>query len=127
MRPLSTVPICQHGEPAEHCCNEHVASLETSEHTMNYRTLESIRDKDGKLPAYAWPGGYPILYHDDDGEVYCPRCANQTDDIELINFIHWEGPFMNCCECMQVLESAYGDLRCIPHHLHHHIRPGGLS
>lgn len=39
-------------------------------------TLTEIRQTDGKLPAYAWPGGYAIAYLMDDGEFLCADCAN---------------------------------------------------
>ena len=38
--------------------------------------VEKMRDDSGKLPAYAWPGGYPIIYIAGDGGIFCPACAN---------------------------------------------------
>lgn len=38
-----------------------------------------IREKDGTLPYFAWPGGYQILYTASDGETVCPKCANGGD------------------------------------------------
>ena len=29
--------------------------------------------------AYAWPGGYPILYYDDEGNELCAECAASLD------------------------------------------------
>lgn len=53
------------------------------------RDLDAIRDSNGDLPAYAWPGGYPVTYIiADGGEGYpvtyitadggdlCAACAN---------------------------------------------------
>lgn len=34
-------------------------------------TLSDIRLSDGTLPAYAWPGGYPILYMAKDNGILC--------------------------------------------------------
>ena len=34
-------------------------------------------DEHGKLPAYAWPGGYPLYYLCADGGILCPQCANK--------------------------------------------------
>ena len=31
------------------------------------------------LDAYAWPGGYPILYYDDEGNELCADCAASLD------------------------------------------------
>lgn len=44
--------------------------------------LDSMRDENGKLPAYAWPGGYQIIYIMSDGEVLCPACANGENGSE---------------------------------------------
>jgi hypothetical protein len=41
--------------------------------------LSEIRQSDGKLPAYAWPGGYPIVYMARDNGILCPRCANEYE------------------------------------------------
>lgn len=39
--------------------------------------VNELRDeKTGKLPSYAWPGGYPVFYLMDDCETLCPACAN---------------------------------------------------
>jgi len=81
--------------------------------------------KDGKLPAYAWPGGYPILYLFSNGEVCCPSCASgengsearidsddmlAVDDWTLVGyFVHYEGPGEYCAHCNAVTDSAYGD------------------
>ena len=79
------------------------------------------RGKDGKLESYAWPGGYPILYFDSDGEVLCPSCANRIEANNSIEdafcglrpveyFIHYEGPPEICAECNNLTESAYGEV-----------------
>ena len=31
------------------------------------------------LDAYAWPGGYPILYYDNEGHELCSDCAASLD------------------------------------------------
>ena len=84
------------------------------------------RQSDGKLPAYAWPGGYPIVYIVADGGTLCPACANgengsqAADAIDpqcpddkqwrVIGFsIHYEGPPEICDHCGTEVESAYGD------------------
>lgn len=34
----------------------------------------------GLLPAYAWPGGYPIIYLDGNNKVLCATCATKEID-----------------------------------------------
>jgi hypothetical protein len=45
----------------------------TKAHTMT--PVERMYLDNGKLDAYAWPGGYPIYYLDRRGDVLCPKCA----------------------------------------------------
>lgn len=79
-------------------------------------------DHDGKYPAFAWPGGYPITYLLADGGVLCPACANGDNGSEATedpgadkewrlaaSDVHWEGPASTCECCGAELESAYGD------------------
>jgi hypothetical protein len=80
-------------------------------------TLSEIRQADGKLPAYAWPGGYPIVYLAKDNGILCPTCANaytpdrdNQDQLEPVAyFVHYEGPAEQCENCNATIESAYGD------------------
>lgn len=75
------------------------------------------RTADGKLPAIAWPGGYPIIYVDGQGSLICADCATKSldDKDEVEGFkpeafdIYYEGPALNCDQCNTVIESAYGD------------------
>ena len=71
--------------------------------------IDMIRDEDGKLPSYAWPGGYQILYLDRDNETLCPDCANDEDEVPEAHFIHWEGASEFCAECNAEFESEYGE------------------
>jgi phage terminase large subunit GpA-like protein len=79
--------------------------------------LENIRDDKGKLPAYAFPGGYPILYYAKDGGVLCPKCANEftperdnAEQLEPVSFdVFYEGSAVQCEHCNAEIESAYGD------------------
>ena len=81
--------------------------------------LDRWRETGGKLTAYAWPGGYPVLYLTDDGGTLCPKCAEEEGSeldedrrsgwyIEA-GFIHDEGPPVVCDHCNGHTESAYGD------------------
>ena len=62
---------------------------------------------------WAWPGGYPIIFVLDSGDVLCAECAkrefltHQTDSVTAD--IHYEGPSIFCDECSKEIESAYGD------------------
>lgn len=68
------------------------------------------RNDDGTLPAYAWPGGYPIIYILADGEILCPACANDANGWRIMGAdIHYEGPPELCCHCNAEIESAYGE------------------
>ena len=88
------------------------------------KQLEDIRDSKGMLPAYAWPGGYPILYVAVDGGVFCPDCANGKNDSDattkasdypddqqwllVAHMVNWEGDPLDCDHCGEPQESAYG-------------------
>lgn len=71
----------------------------------------------GELDAYAWPGGYPILYLDRDNSTLCAKCATESlkDPDEVPQFkpvacdIYYEGPTLQCDQCGTDIESAYGD------------------
>ena len=78
------------------------------------------RDSDNLLPSFAWPGGYPVFYLLEDGEVLCPACANgrngsdaQVQDDPQWNVIaadiNWEDPDMTCGHCYARIESAYAE------------------
>ena len=79
------------------------------------------RGDDGTFPAYAWPGGYPIIYILADGETLCAKCANGENGSEastdsgtdaqwriIGQDIHWEGEPETCAHCNGQIESAYG-------------------
>lgn len=82
---------------------------------MRIKDLE--RNSDGQLPAFAWPGGYPIIYLDKDCSTLCAKCATRSldDADELPNFkpvafdVYYEGPTLQCEQCNVDIESAYGD------------------
>lgn len=80
-----------------------------------------LRDSNGKLPAYAWPGGYPLYYLTDDSGCLCPECASgengsyASEEAEprsgwrLVDVgVHWEGEPIVCDHCGRDIESAYG-------------------
>lgn len=71
------------------------------------------RDKDGKWPRWAWPGGYPLYYITlTDCVVLCPECADKHDEgIDPIGSVkvNWEDPMLWCEACNQRIESAYAE------------------
>jgi len=83
---------------------------------MTTKQLQELaQNNNGKLPAYAWPGGYPILYLDQHNETLCAECATRdlndpdTDDKPVAYDVYYEGPNVFCAECNKEIESAYGD------------------
>lgn len=69
----------------------------------------------GKLAAYTSIGSYPLLYLDYDNNVLCAKCADEehtdldTPGISAVG-VHWEGPPETCDNCMEDIESAYGEV-----------------
>ena len=81
------------------------------------------RQNRGKLPSFAWPGGYQMYYLCEDGGYLCPNCAN--DDrvreemrIPARNFpdkswrisrvgINLEDNSLYCDNCNQQIEPSY--------------------
>lgn len=76
------------------------------------KDLQKLRqENDGKLPSFAWPGGYPLIYATKSATILCPECAtNNNDSDDPINkwWIHYEGEPEVCEECNVEIESAYG-------------------
>lgn len=82
--------------------------------------INELRDSKGKLPAYAWPGGYPIFYVVDDGESLCPECVNDpsnpvhedapNDGWRIVGYdINYEDAQLYCAHCNKCIESAYAE------------------
>jgi len=82
--------------------------------------IPNIKSDDGTYLAYAWPGGYPIVYVMDDAEVLCADCMNdpsnpihgggEADGWRLDGYqIHWEGAPEVCAHCNKEIPSAYGE------------------
>jgi hypothetical protein len=73
--------------------------------------LKLVAD-DGTLPAYAWPGGYPLFYIDEENNVLCPDCANKNDEFDkpiVAADANWEDPDLYCDHCSARIESAYAE------------------
>ena len=74
--------------------------------------LAHLRESNGTLASFAWPGGYPIVYFTRDGLTVCPDCANrETDPTQAPTGadIFYEGPAQVCEDCGREIASAYGD------------------
>ena len=72
--------------------------------------IEAIKDGQGDLPAWAWPGGYPLYYLSGEGnEILCPYCANSEADCITAYGVNWEDPMLICEECNERIESAYAE------------------
>ncbi len=100
---------------------------------MSKQALKRVRKALGMkvcrepLDAYAWPGGYPIVYLFTDGGCLCPECANTNiEEIDAAGKgeyrcnshggwavdaweINWECDDMTCDHCHKPIESAYGE------------------
>jgi hypothetical protein len=93
---------------------------------MSKQALKRVRKAIGlpvcrePLPAFAWPGGYPIFYVFNDGGVCCPNCANANIteiDAEGRNShggwalggsdVNWEDEDMHCDHCHKPIPCAY--------------------
>lgn len=59
----------------------------------------------GKLPAYAWPGGYPLYYLTPEDSALCPHCAN--NEIVTSSEVNWSDPELPCECCGDFIEAAY--------------------
>ena len=93
------------------------------------RDLPPLPDRDdrGLLPAFAWPGGYALVYYTRDWGIMCAACANgangsrcQDPDLDptcpddqqwslLTCDVRWEGPTEQCTHCNVDMPSEYGD------------------
>jgi hypothetical protein len=74
--------------------------------------LAGIRDDNGQLPTWAWPGGYPMYYVTADGMTVCPDCANREVDQSqrpIAGDANWEDPELYCDDCGKRIESAYAE------------------
>lgn len=74
--------------------------------------MKPERDENGNYAAYAWPGGYPLYYVDNDNSVLCPKCANSNNE-EIFPIVaagvNYEDKDLYCDECSQRIESAYAE------------------
>jgi hypothetical protein len=89
-------------------------------------SVAMFRDSNNNLIKYTSVGGYPVIYYSDDGDIFCPDCANrkngsecrtiQTDNqgyndgwLVIAGDVFYEGREY-CCHCGVQLESAYGEV-----------------
>lgn len=78
---------------------------------MINKHVAEIADENGKLPAYAWPGGYQMYYTDNYGAVLCPDCANDYDNYgggTVVAYdINYEDATLVCDACNKWIDPSY--------------------
>lgn len=62
----------------------------------------------GELPAFTFPGMYPIIYIAHNGTILCPKCATKSPEEIADHSAHMEGEPIVCDACNAIIESAYG-------------------
>ncbi len=74
-------------------------------------SLDNMRDIDGSLSRYVWPGGYPLYYIDNESNVLCPDCANDPwmSTYPVLYDVNYEDINLRCDDCSELIESAYGE------------------
>lgn len=82
---------------------------------MDRPNVERMRD--GSLPAFAFPGGYPMYYVLSDCSCLCPDCMNEVEaDLDGVYIsgvdINWEDGALYCDDCGTRIESAYTEDVC---------------
>ena len=71
--------------------------------------IKALLTTAGTLSAYAWPGGYPLFYMDEQNNVLCAACANENDDFDspiTATDVNWESR-LYCDHCSDPIEAAY--------------------
>jgi hypothetical protein len=77
----------------------------------SFEAIRRMIRSGGKLPEFAWPGGYPMFYIMEGGDVVCPTCANKSHNINdvVAGDINYENDGITCDDCGKRIPSAYGD------------------
>ena len=83
-----------------------------------------LRDDDGKVVKFAWPGCYTVSYLAGDGDMICSDCVQNEPNVYDADdykpgddpawridghYVNWEGPPEVCANCNKEVESEYGD------------------
>jgi len=71
---------------------------------------ELKRENGNILPAYCWPGGYPLFYMDSQNNCLCEKCANKDGySAEVVAYdVNWDDS-LYCDDCSRRIESAYNE------------------
>ena len=40
-----------------------------------------------KAASHTWPGGYPLVYVTEDGDIACPGCVNKEEQFAISSLI----------------------------------------
>lgn len=119
--PIFAIDEWDHYPVCDHCGHEHdyVNLTEYGQRERYLRAegprMQALRreSKAGdELPAFAWPGGFPLVYQTKHGEIVCPKCVQtyQRDEDPLADACcYYEGACLACVECDAEIASAYGD------------------
>ena len=87
---------------------------------MRFKRADYVMEN-GKLPAYAFPGGYPLYYLAADNGILCRDCADsdlckEADEDPFDEQYHIIGvninaldPHLYCDDCNARIESAYAE------------------
>lgn len=75
--------------------------------------MKGIYEAPRDLPAFAWPGGYTLIYVTEAGDILCAKCATEAvdeaqDDMPIGYQTHDEGESEHCANCNCEMESSYG-------------------
>lgn len=66
-----------------------------------------VRETGNMLPAFSFPGGYPIFYMSARQHPLCAECASKIAGDIAAHDIHMEGDALFCEECGTEIASAY--------------------
>ena len=71
-------------------------------------TLQEMVES-GEYDSYAWPGGYPLFYLEQDNSIICPQCANKGEQQTTIVAVdaNYEDTELYCDNCNNRIEAAY--------------------
>jgi hypothetical protein len=72
------------------------------------KNLNEMKNNE-EFPAYVWPGGYPLYYLCEDGDILCAECAHEFEDDIAGHDVNWEDPDLFCVHCQKRIESAYAE------------------
>jgi hypothetical protein len=83
---------------------------------MDIHTVVALyADNKGKLPSYAWPGGYTLFYVTANGDELCAECATREIEYWLRELVDWPEDTVYACD-PPIAYGAYGSTDDYPEH-----------